>query len=157
MNKHIHIRHVSILPHKKAVIAVFSFVLIFCSVCATSVHVSAATIRKKDVKLVGSFKSVRGGIQGGTITEKYYVFADKDPGNWGKTNIRFIKRSNNKEVKADSSLTGQEFKHASTLYYKWGSGYIQIIDANTGDWWCANASTRKKTNKDKCGNRLGHN
>ena len=155
MNNRIRIGHSPSLFHRKTIIATLLFALILCSFITAFTPVSAASIKKKNVKLVGSFKSVRGGIQGGTITENYYVFADKDPGNWGKTNIRFFKRSNNKEAKADGNLTGQEFKHASSLYYKWGSGYIQIIDANTGKWWCANATTRKKVNNDKCGKRLG--
>ena len=103
---------------------------------------------------MGSFPAERYGIQGGTITEKYYIFADKDSGSYGYTTIRFFDRKTKKEVRPDDSLIRKSFLHASNIHYEWGSGYAQVADAGTGNWWCFSTNSRKIVSDDKCGSFL---
>ena len=114
----------------------------------------ATDIPSSKVKQVGSFKANNYGIQGGTITEKYYIFADSNShgDTNGSTTLRFIDRKTKKEAKADSSLIGQNFKHSSSVHYDWGTGYGQVADAGSGSWWCFDVNNRKQVSDDKCKN-----
>lgn len=106
------------------------------------------------VQKVGDFRADNYGIQGGTISEKYYIFADSNShgSTNGRTTIRFFDRKSGKEVSADSSLIMQDFKHASSLHYDWGTGYAQVGDASTGNWWCFSVKNRKQVSESKCKN-----
>lgn len=130
------------------------FFLSLCTVSFFSAPTFATTITKDKVKKMGSFPAERYGIQGGTITEKYYIFADKDSGSYGYTTIRFFDRKTKKEVRPDDSLIRKNFLHASNIHYDWGSGYAQVADAGTGNWWCFSTNSRKIVSDDKCGSFL---
>ena len=141
--------------HKYLRLLLGVFFLFFLSTFFSSPTL-AATITKDQVKKMGSFKAERYGIQGGTITEKYFIYADSNSHGYtnGTTTIKFYDRKTKKEAKADSSLINRDFKHASSIHYDWGSGYAQVADASSGNWWCFSTTSRKIVSDDKCGSFL---
>ena len=131
-----------------------AIILCFISLVATNQPTFATAITKKQVKKVGSFKAERYGIQGGTVTKDYFIFADKDQGQNGYTTIRFFNRRTKKEVRPGKSLIKQEFLHSSSIYHKWGSDFAHVTDANSGKWWCFSVKDKKQVANSKCGSRL---
>ncbi len=72
-------------------------------------------------------KNVSGGMtQGGTITEKYYVFSNFHSNN-SKSQVYIANRSDGKIIKEFSGYWG----HINTINYKWGTGQVYIKSRGT--------------------------
>ena len=141
----------------KYLLTLASLSLILVGLFSQPTH--AASIKKSDMKRVGHFKIDKRQPQGCALTEKYYVYTDSWSGGGknGNTTIVFRKRSDGKKVSTTGDLKDEDFKHASSLYYEWGSNYLEIIDAQSGKWWCARVSGTPTLldSTSKCGKRLG--
>ena len=126
------------------------FLLCFSIVLVTAHPTYAATIDGSLIQRVDGFDAKNYGIQGGTLSEKYYIFADSNShgDTNGLTTIRFIDRKTKKEVSVDSSLIMQNFEHANSLHYEWGTGYAQVGDY--GGFWCFSVKNRKLVSDEKC-------
>lgn len=66
-------------------------------------------------------------VQGGTVTEKYYVFSVFKNDN-SKNYIYIADRSTGKIVKTLSGNWG----HMNSFYYDWGSGQVRILNMKNG-------------------------
>ena len=131
----------------------FCYFLFLClSLVIVSVPVHADTKWKKNPTVIKSSQAKRvvtykyssthygvgtrkvpTGTQGGTITERYYVFAVRPCDNC-KNYVYVANRSNGKIIKVFSEYWG----HMNSFHYKWGSNHVYINSSNKG-----NASSNK--------------
>ncbi len=112
-------------------------------------------INSGQVKKVVRFKNIPGGyyVQGGTVTEKYYVFtvylSDYSPNNY----IYVANRSNGKIVK---KIRGNWW-HMGAAYYKWGSNHVRIKAGSKSKDGCLDLGKMKMIGVSKCKTKRASN
>lgn len=86
--------------------------------------------------------------QGAAVTDKYFIYTQhKVEGNDNSTvTLKMCART----TKSCSTLISGKYGHAASLYNKWGSDYIQILDSAASHEWCVSMSQKKEVALSKC-------
>ena len=98
-----------------------------------------ATINKKDIKQTAAI-SIPSGlfVQGGVVTEDYYVFGVIKNNN-STNNVYLVSRSSGKVVDKYSGNWG----HMNSFYYKWGTKHVRVRAGSKSKDGCFDVSSGK--------------
>lgn len=98
-----------------------------------------STIKKKDIKTVATINMPSGYyVQGGTVTEDYYVFGVFRSDS-SRNYIYLVKRSTGKVVDKSGGYWG----HMNSLYYKWGTNHVRVRRGSRSNDVCFDISKGK--------------
>lgn len=119
-----------------------AILLCFISIAFTTHPTSAVkkqTIKASQLKVLGTY-SLSPSTQGATVTQDYFIYT-KWSCNSCKTSLVGCKRSKPSSCK---TLASGYWGHASSVYHKWGTDTVQILDSGGARSWCINYKTGKK-------------
>lgn len=128
-------------PHKILKFILGAFLLCLFSTIAfthSTFAVTTKNLSSGQLKKLASYK-LGGHSQGGTVTEKYYLYTDWY-GDGSTTTLVRCKRSNPTDCK---NIAKGKWGHASTVYNKWGTDVVNIVDSHGSRDWCINFETGK--------------
>lgn len=128
-------------PHKILKFILGAFLLCLFSTIAfthSTFAVTTKNLSSGQLKKLASYK-LGGHSQGGTVTEKYYLYTNWY-GDGSTTTLVRCKRSNPTDCK---NIAKGKWGHASTVYNKWGTDVVNIVDSHGSRDWCINFETGK--------------
>jgi len=115
------------------------------------------TISKSEITRTAKISSIPSGyyVQGGTVTEKYYVFAVFKSNTSSNNYIYLADRSTGKVI---DKYKGN-WHHSGSLFYKWGSKQVRVKAGSTSKDGCFDISSGKlkKISIGNCKTKRGAN